>query len=183
MAGRYIMTARRKAALRKAQLVSARKRRKGSRKDRKIAKYGANRKTATLKQRAARSNRTANRIAVGYLAVRFVGPSVINAAYLRNANSKIAYNGEYVTKKGLRYTEQGGARFLRVKPTQRGARRRNRIDFIKQNGVGALAGAYVGMKRQQRTQRRNVRNAVRYGTTTMTWGATNQQLALPRGRR
>ena len=182
MAGRYVMTARRKAALRKAQLVSARKRRKGARKSRKIAKYGASNSTATLQQRRNRATRASNRFVMGYAAV-VLAPVVYNAAYLRNANSKIAYNGEYKDKNGVRYTQQGGSKLLRVKPTQRGARRRNRIDFVKQNGVGALAGAYVGMKRQQRTQRRNVRNAVRYGTTTMTWGATNQQLALPRGRR
>ena len=182
MAGRYVLTARRKAALRKAQLVSARRRRKGTRRANKINKYGASARTATLKQRKNREARTSRRIVGAYVAIQ-AAPLLYNAGYLRHANSKIAYNGEFVKKNGQRFTQQGGSRFLQVKPTARGVRRRNRADFVRQHGVGALAGAYVGMKRQQRTQRRNVRNAVRHGNTTMTWGARNTQTALPRGRR
>jgi hypothetical protein len=182
MAGRYVLTARRKAALRKAQLVSARRRRKGARRANKINKYGASARTATLKQRRNREARTSRRIVGAYVALN-AAPVLYNAGYLRHANSKIAYNGEFTNKKGQRFNQQGGARFLHVKPTARGVRRRNRADFVKQHGVSALASAYVGMKRTQRAQRKTVRNAVRHGSTTMTWGARSTQTALPRGRR
>lgn len=175
MAGRYVMTARRRAALRKAQLASANSRRKS----RKIAKYGASRKTATLKQRTARTNRLANRIALGYVAVRFGAPLVSLGVELRRTNSQIAYNGQG-TFRGQTFNKQGGPRFLQVKPTARGARRRNRADFRKQYGRKTLRQLKKNTRQMQRTQRRNVRNAVRYGGTTMAWGPRQQ--ALPRGR-
>ena len=176
----YVMTARRRAALRKAQLASARKRRKGARKARKIAKYGASRKTATIKQRYNRTNRLANRIAVGYTVAQ-VGVPVAAAMYeIRKMNSEIAYNGQTVGRNGAVYGRQGGPRFLQVKPTARGARRRNRADFRKQYGRKTLRQLKRNTRRTQRMQRRNVNNAVRYGNTTMVWG--DRQRALPRGR-
>ena len=176
MAGRYVMTARRRAALRKAQLASARSRRKAK----KIQKYGASRKTATIKQRAARTNRLANRIAVGYVAARVVVPTVAAMYSIRSANAKVAYNGVAYGPNGEVYNRQGGPKFLQVKPTPRGARRRNRADFRKQYGRKNLRQLKRNYKQQQRIQRRNVRNAVRYGQTTMAWGPRQQ--ALPRGR-
>lgn len=177
---RYLMTARRKAALRKAQLASARKRRKSGRQAKKIAKYGASRKTATIKQITNRNNRAANRIAAGYLAARFIVPVAYGAYSVRRANASVAYNGVYRDDAGRVFNAQGGPRILRVKPTARGARRRNRADFRAQYGRKTLRQLKRNTRRTQRMQRRNVRNAVRYGSTTMTWGP--RQRALPRGR-
>ncbi len=179
MATRFVMTARRKAALRKAQLASARKRRKGA----KLEKYGKSYRKATNKQKINRNNRAYKRInrvriavGVGALAYPFA-----RAAYdIRQVNANIAYNGQ-ATYRGQRFSAQGGPRFLRVKPTARGARRRNRADFRAQYGSKALRDLKRNMKRQQRAQRRHVRNTVRNGRTTMMWGPRQQ--ALPRGRR
>lgn len=180
MARRYIMTARRKAALRKAQLASARKRRKGARKAAKVQKYGASRKTATLKQQAARNERLGRRIALGYAAAYAAAGLYSYGSTYRKLNAQIAYNGQ-ATYRGQTFTQQGGPKIFRVKPTARGARRRNRADFRKQYGSKALRQLRRNTRRTQRQQRRNVRNAVRYGSTTMTWGPRQQ--ALPRGRR
>lgn len=77
MARRYVMTARRKAALKKAQLASARKRKRGGRmsarqhrRSGQKEKYGSRRKGLTKTQYKARKNRTRQRVAkgIGYAA-------------------------------------------------------------------------------------------------------------------
>ena len=176
---RYVMTAKRKAALRKAQLASARRRRKST----KHRLYGKSSKTANATQRKNRKIRRAKRITngivYGYAGVLVAG-SLAPYAQLRRMNADIAYNGK--TKDG-RFNAQGGPRFVRVKPTAAGARRRNRADFRRQHGRKALRQLKRNMKSQQRQQRRNVRNAVRYGNTTMSWGPRQTQTAITAGRR
>lgn len=71
MARAYVLTARRRAALRKAQLASARKRRKGrmtprqAKKAAKRSKYGSRRQGVTVTQARARQQRRNKRVATG----------------------------------------------------------------------------------------------------------------------
>jgi hypothetical protein len=180
MAGRYVMTARRKAALRKAQIASARKRRKGK----KIEKYGASRKTATLKQRTNRVNRAHRRVAIARVGatVAVVGAYYGTAAYrIRKANADIAYTGK-AEYNGNHYNQQGGPRVLRVTPTAKGHRRRAQKAFIKAHGKPAFKAAKAKHKSNLRAQR--ARNRAGVGKTTMQWMPRDHvhQTALSVGR-
>jgi hypothetical protein len=178
MAGRYVMTAKRQAALRKAQLASARKRRRG----RKIEKYGKSRKTATIKQRTNRINRTQRRIAIARVGV---GVGIVAGYYgasayrLRKANADIAYDGSTVLN-GQRYNAQGGPKFLQVTPTLRGHRRRQQKKFIKAHGRSAFNTAKKKHKSNLRAQRQRQRSGFTGGTTA--YWLPRDHAALPVGR-
>ena len=180
MAGRYVMTAKRKAALRKAQIASARKRRKGK----KIEKYGKSRKTATIKQKTNRLNRAHRRIAIARVGagVAVVGAYYGTAAYrMRPANADIAYTGQ-AQYGGQYFNQQGGPKFLQVTPTQKGFQRRNQKAFIKAHGRSAFKAAKAKHKSNLRAQR--ARNRAGAGATTMQWMPRDHvaQTALPAGR-
>lgn len=180
MAGRYVMTAKRQAALRKAQLASARKRRKGA----KIKKYGASRKTATLKQRTNRINRAHRRIAIARVGagVAIVGAYYGTAAYrVRKANADIAYTG-HAEYNGQHFNQQGGPRVLRVKATAKGRQKRAQKAFIKAHGKSAFKAAKAKHKSNLLAQR--ARNRAGAGSTTMHWMPRDHvhQTALTAGR-
>ena len=93
---RYVMTARRKAALKKAQLASARKRRRGGRMSARQhrrsgmkQKYGSRRKGLTKAQYKARKARTNRRVAKG-IAYGFTAAYVGAAAYVVAPNTTTA---------------------------------------------------------------------------------------------
>lgn len=180
----YRMTAARRAALRKAQLASARARRragssikrtrtrmKARRQANKQRLYGTNWRSASTAQKINRVNRNYRRI----YAAGVVGFAGATAVQLRKINADIAYKGSWTNKAGKTFNAQGGPRFLQVTPTARGARRRNRKAFKQQYG----RAAYKAAKRQYKSNVKARRRAA-YGPTTMQWGP--RQLALPRGK-
>lgn len=93
---RYVMTARRKAALKKAQLASARKRKRGGRMSPRQhrrsgmkEKYGSRRKGLTKAQYKARKVRTARRVTKGAV-YGFTAAYVGAAAYAMAPNTTTA---------------------------------------------------------------------------------------------